>query len=108
MEANVQSLGVAGRVRVLAQPVERAARGLAGARFDLISPIPRMPTSRAARRVRALEALIVPLMSTGALLVLEHASRDPSPDIAGLVESDARTYGDTSLTFYAPSPQARS
>ena len=41
------------------------------------------------------------------MLVLEHASRDPSPDIAGLVASDARTYGDTSLTFYAPSPQAR-
>jgi 16S rRNA (guanine966-N2)-methyltransferase len=108
LEANVQSLGVADRVRVLAQPVERAARGLAGARFDLIFADPPYADVESGAAVRALEALIVPLMSTGALLVLEHASRDPSPDIAGLVESDARTYGDTSLTFYAPSPQARS
>ena len=100
LEANVEALGVRGRVRVVALPAERAARNLEGDRFDLVFADPPYADVKSGAALRALESLVVPRLEAGALLVLEHASRDPSPAIAGLQKDEERTYGDTTLSFY--------
>jgi hypothetical protein len=39
-------------------------------------------------------------IAEGARVVVEHATRDPAPSIAGLLPTPSRAYGDTSLTIY--------
>jgi 16S rRNA (guanine966-N2)-methyltransferase len=106
LAANIASLDVKGRVHVVALPAERAARGLAGLggaegkRFDLVFADPPYADVESGAAVKVLETLVLPILEAGALVVLEHASRDPSPAIAGLDLDEVRTYGDTTLTFY--------
>jgi 16S rRNA (guanine966-N2)-methyltransferase len=112
LHANVEALGVRDVVRVLASTVDRAAARLEGERFDLVFADPPYADVKSGVVAKAIEELFVPLLSAeegrageeegeAALLVLEHASRDKPPTIAGLVEEDVRTYGDTTLSFYA-------
>ena len=98
LQANVDALGVRGRVRVLSVPVERAGRALEGERFDLVFADPPYADVKSGVALRALESVAVPVL--GGLLVLEHASRDAPPAIAGLAHDEARTYGDTAVSFY--------
>ena len=100
LHANVDALGVRDRVRVLAVAVERAARGVTGP-FDLVFADPPYADVKTGAAVRALEEVAVPLLGASALLVLEHASRDAPPRVAGLEHHDPRTYGDTTVSFYA-------
>jgi 16S rRNA (guanine966-N2)-methyltransferase len=102
LHANVEALGVRDRVRVVASNVARAAALLrqGGELFELIFADPPYADVKDGEAVNALEALFVPLLESQGMLVLEHASRDPSPAIVGLVQEDARTYGDTTLSFY--------
>jgi len=104
LNANVEALGVRGRVRVLALPIERALRGLHEEHFDLVLADPPYADVESGAAAKAIETLVVPLMSEEALLVLEHASRDPAPAIGKLRQEGSRKYGDTTLSFYAASP----
>ncbi len=99
LRANVEALGLVARACV-ASAVERAARDLEGERFDLVFADPPYADVKSGAAVRAIEALVLPHLAPSALLVLEHASRDPAPLIEGLVLDDGRTYGDTTLSFY--------
>jgi 16S rRNA (guanine966-N2)-methyltransferase len=107
LNANVEALGVRARVRVIALPIERALRGLQEEHFDLVLADPPYAEVENGAATRALETLVVPLMTPGALLVLEHASRDTAPTIANLEHEDARKYGDTTLSFYAAARDPR-
>ena len=114
IRANVASLGVGAIVRVVAVPVERAAKAIAqgagafgasGASFDLVLVDPPYADVTSGAAVRALDAIVAAgLVAPGARVVLEHGKNDAAPAIAGLVLGDTRRYGDTSLSFYdAPS-----
>jgi 16S rRNA (guanine(966)-N(2))-methyltransferase RsmD len=105
IQANIEGLGVRARARVLALPIERALRGLVtseGDAFDLVFADPPYADVASGAAVKLLEAHVVGILRPGALLVLEHASRDETPGIAGLSPRDSRTYGDTSVSFYSP------
>jgi 16S rRNA (guanine966-N2)-methyltransferase len=100
---NLAALGLAGRAQVLAQPVERAAPSLRGP-FDLVFLDP--PYAALA----AIPAVVAALATGGALapgarVVVEHASRDPAPELADLAARPSRTYGDTSVTIYDASAE---
>ena len=102
IRANIAMLDVADRVRVVAGRVERAASLLtAGAPFDLVFADPPYidAITSAPRALAALAA--AKLFAPGALVVLEHASRDAAPVIAGLLLETTRRYGDSALAFYA-------
>lgn len=102
--ANVASLGVGARARVLASSVERAATRLSGERFDLVFVDPPYADVASGAAVTLLREHVVPLIADGGALVLEHSSRDESPTLNGLAREDARTYGDTTLSFYVTRP----
>jgi 16S rRNA (guanine(966)-N(2))-methyltransferase RsmD len=110
IRANVASLGVGTRVRVLAQSVERVKPGAltAGAGpFDLVFADPPYAAVKDGSAVRAVEALAAEALAPWGLLVLEHASRDETPALraeTGLVLEDARRYGDTALALYRREP----
>jgi 16S rRNA (guanine966-N2)-methyltransferase len=95
LHKNLSALGIADRARVIASRVERAVTATGGVDLVLCDP----PYADLAAAARALE-LVVPHLGAGTL-VLEHASRDAPPEIAGLEREDTRIYGDTALSFYA-------
>jgi 16S rRNA (guanine966-N2)-methyltransferase len=101
LQANLQALGLASpRARLVVSPVERCARSLGDEPFDLVFADPPYADVANGEASRLLEAVAVPRMAPSALLVLEHASRDRSPDVSSLIREQERTYGDTSLSFY--------
>jgi 16S rRNA (guanine966-N2)-methyltransferase len=100
LNANVRALGVGQKTRVVPLPVERAARTLGDERFDLVFADPPYADVKSGDAVRAIRPFVASLAS-GGLLVLEHAHRDPSPEIDGVTLERARTYGDTALAFYS-------
>jgi 16S rRNA (guanine966-N2)-methyltransferase len=105
LNANVDALGVRSRVRILPHTIERGLRGLAGhERFSLVFADPPYADVPSGAAVATFETLLVPVLSADGLLVLEHASRDPSPAIEGLIRHDSRTYGDTTLAFFVVDP----
>jgi 16S rRNA (guanine966-N2)-methyltransferase len=102
IRANVDALGLAAHARIIAGTVERAPSLLASsAPFDLVLADPPYAdaTTRAPRAIAALAA--AGLFALDARVVLEHASRDASPAIAGLALEATRRYGDSALGFYA-------
>lgn len=105
LAGNVKALGVEGRARVLAVPVERAARTLRleTARFDLVFADPPYADVKSGAAAAALGEHVA-LLAPGAGLVLEHAQRDAPPILAGLELQRTRSYGDTALSFYALPP----
>jgi len=104
VRGNVASLDLADVARVLAADVREAVRRLAGeAPFDLVLADPPWALVDTGEAPRVLADLArSTLLADGALVVLEHASRTPSPPIDGLTEQQSRRYGDASLTFYKP------
>jgi 16S rRNA (guanine(966)-N(2))-methyltransferase RsmD len=101
IRANVASLGLDARARVVALSVERAAGALrADAPFDLVfADPPYADVADAARAIAALAAAA--LFAENTEIVLEHAHKDGAPDIAGLTLEGTRRYGDTSISFYS-------
>jgi 16S rRNA (guanine966-N2)-methyltransferase len=98
LRANVAALGIGPSVRVVAQPVARAVASLSGP-FDLVFADP--PYAALAEVPPAFAALIqAAALAPGARVVVEHASRDRAPAIAGLTPRPTRAYGDTSVTLY--------
>ncbi|WP_437656875.1 16S rRNA (guanine(966)-N(2))-methyltransferase RsmD [Sorangium sp. So ce1182] len=98
---NLAALGLDEAARVVPLPVERALELLRDeGPFDLALLDP--PYAALAKAAAAAARLAGPLglLSPAGRLVLEHARRDPSPEIAGLTCAAVRTYGDTAVSFY--------
>jgi 16S rRNA (guanine966-N2)-methyltransferase len=103
---NVDSLGERARTRVLPGTVERCVRRVGGP-FTLVLCDP--PYADLARAARVLgDVAASGALAPGALIVLEHASRDKPPEITPLACVDARTYGDTAISIYELSQGAAS
>jgi 16S rRNA (guanine966-N2)-methyltransferase len=104
IRANVSALGVSAAARVVASPVERAARVIekgSEAPFDLVFADPPYADVASGAATRAIASIVAAgLVASGARVVLEHGKNDDAPAIAGLVHEDTRRYGDTSLSFY--------
>lgn len=98
---NVAALGVAREVEVAASRVDKALERLAprGERFDVVFLDPPYAVVTEPAFARVLEGAVA-LTAEGGVLVLEHASRDAPPAVAGLVVGRSRRYGDTTLSFY--------
>ena len=99
---NIDSLRERPRTRVVAQQVVRAAQTLADHDATLVfCDPPYADVMRADGVAKLLDALATHrVLHDGALLVLEHATRDASPPLTPNFRlDDARTYGDTTLSF---------
>lgn len=104
---NADSLGFADRALLIGSPVERATGAIvARGPFDLVLVDP--PYADVADALRALVALAAAgAFAPDALIVLEHATRDPPAVPAVFAASDPRRYGDTSLLFLTTVAQER-
>ena len=105
---NARDLGLQQRLHVVARRVAECGPALgAHAPFTLVfadPPWAMVPDGIAPREVATL--LAAPgRLAEGATIVLEHAARDASPALAGLVEIDARRWGDTAVTIYQRAPR---
>jgi 16S rRNA (guanine966-N2)-methyltransferase len=105
LRANVQALELRDSVRIVATPVERAARSLEPGSFDVVFVDPPYADVTTGTAIRALEDVIrAGVLAEGATVVLEHApargKEEEGPPVEGLVRTDTRTYGDTCLSFY--------
>ncbi|XYH96980.1 16S rRNA (guanine(966)-N(2))-methyltransferase RsmD [Sorangium sp. So ce1128] len=101
LRENLAALGLDEAGRVVPLPVERALDLLRDeGPFDLALLDP--PYAALAKAAAAAARLAGPLglLAPAGRLVLEHARRDPSPEIAGLTCAAVRTYGDTAVSFY--------
>lgn len=98
---NLGALDLADQARVLGQPVARALPELGRlGPFDVIFLDP--PYAALAEVPGVVAALGKSgAIGPGARVIVEHASRDAAPELAGLESEPTRTYGDTSLTIYA-------
>ncbi len=105
LRRNLRDLGVEAQGQVLATPVARAVRGFAGRRFDLVFADPPYAVIGDAAATLTVLWKLDEALAPAARLVVEHASRDPAPVIAGVVPERVRRYGDTSVSFYAFAPQ---
>jgi 16S rRNA (guanine966-N2)-methyltransferase len=105
LRTNVTALGLDRQARIVAALVERSADilGREGP-FDLVLADPPYALVRTGALAETLGALVGRgLLAVGARVVVEHSTGDASPPIEGLSVSDARRYGDTTLTLYASS-----
>jgi 16S rRNA (guanine966-N2)-methyltransferase len=102
--ANVASLGMQDRVRVVAADVGASAGRLGRhGPFDLVLADPPWALVDEGRAGASLAALVASAaLAPAAMVVLEHSSRTPAPDIEGLERVDTRRYGDAALAFYKP------
>jgi len=98
LRANVETLGVAARVRVIRDDAVRALARLAGERFDLVFLDPPYESDLT---VRALDALAASGVADGALVVVQHMTKRPPPPEAGRLQAfRTRRFGETTLTFF--------
>ncbi|HEX2484092.1 MAG TPA: 16S rRNA (guanine(966)-N(2))-methyltransferase RsmD [Myxococcota bacterium] len=101
LEANLASLGLAERSRVLRGAVHGALARLARerARFDLVLVDPPYGAADTGPALRALAD--AGLLAPGGTLVFETSRRHPPERVPGLVIADERRYGDTVVARYA-------
>ena len=100
---NIDALRERPRTRVLPQAAARAATALAGEEATLVfCDPPYADVTREEGVAKLLSALETHrVLRDGALLVLEHATRDAlAMQGSRFRKDDARTYGDTTLSFY--------
>ncbi len=99
LRANLASLDLGGRSRVVAADAARALRrlGRAGERFDLVLLDPPYASEEAERALRAL--VEAGLLRDAGLVVVEGSRRHPVPVVAGLQRIDERSYGGTRLAL---------
>jgi 16S rRNA (guanine(966)-N(2))-methyltransferase RsmD len=102
LEANLATLGLAARARVLPEDAVRAVQSLAarGERFDAVLMDPPYGAPEALEALSALGEKGV--LRTGGVLVFEHASTDSPPDDAHFHRERTRSYGTVALTVYVP------
>jgi 16S rRNA (guanine(966)-N(2))-methyltransferase RsmD len=96
LRRNAEACGLAARVEVRAEPVERALARLPRGAYALAFLDP----PYALGPEGALAAL-APLLVPGALVVAEHdARREPAAAFEGLAVADRRRYGTTGISIY--------
>ncbi len=103
LRGNLAELAVGARARVVATDVAGflAAPG-PGPAWTWIFLDPPYAAGVVAATLAALPA---DRLTADAIVVVEHAHRDPHPERAGfLLRTDLRRYGDTSLSWYRPEP----
>ena len=103
LRANLGALAVGARAQVIATDVASflAAPG-PGPAWSWIFLDPPYAAGVVAATLAALPAA---RLAAGAIVVVEHATREPPPERAGfLLRTDLRRYGDTSLSWYRPLP----
>jgi 16S rRNA (guanine966-N2)-methyltransferase len=101
LRQNLADLGLGNEALVVGQPVAKAAAAVLGAGepFDLVFADP--PYAALAEVPPLLDALVEQrALAPGAVLSLEHASRDAPPALRGLAPRPSRRYGDTTVTLY--------
>lgn len=100
LRANLEALSLTADTQVFAQPIAGALRFLGAlGPFDLVfldPPYAQLP--EVAAHVAAL--LKAGALSPTARVVVEHASKDAPPPLAGLGEPDTRRYGTTGVSVY--------
>jgi 16S rRNA (guanine966-N2)-methyltransferase len=105
---NIEALSLGARVRVIAATVESALgtleRTTDAPRFDLVFADP--PYANLEGATRAITRATRTLLGDDARVVLEHATRDAAPTIAGLTLDTTRAYGDTTVSIYRNTPIA--
>jgi 16S rRNA (guanine966-N2)-methyltransferase len=94
LRENLQALDLGAVTRVLAQPAAKPIPAGEGP-FDLVFADP--PYAALAELPPLLAALA---LAPGARVIVEHASRDAAPAVAGLEARPTRVYGDTAITVY--------
>jgi 16S rRNA (guanine966-N2)-methyltransferase len=107
VEENWESLGLAGRARLVRADVVAALQRLARGpeRFDLVFLDP--PYAEVETAGRALRALATSgILAPRATVVVETSRRAPPPGAPGLVAVDERRYGDTVLHWLEPATAA--
>jgi 16S rRNA (guanine(966)-N(2))-methyltransferase RsmD len=98
IQTNLERCGVEDRYAIIRAGFKSAAETLHGA-FDVLFLD---PPYGAAELAQALETA-APLVTAGALLILEHATRDPAPEVAaGVRRTRQLVQGDSVLSFYRP------
>lgn len=99
IRANVDALGVAARVTVVAGDARRALARLAddGRAFDLILLDP--PYSGHAEFLDALAPLLGRLLAADGALVVESPMRTPPPELDGFAPSYERTFGEARIAI---------
>lgn len=103
LKGNLEALGVAADAQVVARSVESVGAELAPP-FDVVFVDPPYADVQSGAAPRALSRLLERglLASEDALVVLEHSSKTPPPELAGVALVETRTYGDTQISFYRP------
>jgi 16S rRNA (guanine966-N2)-methyltransferase len=111
LRRNLAELSLEQRCRVVAKPLARALPALlAHGPYDLLLADPPYEMVADGSLARELGALLASegLLGSGARLVVEHAARDPAPELVRTELQRSRRYGDTCLSFYlvtrAPGP----
>ena len=99
---NLRVLGIGARATVIASSVSRSlAKVRALGPFELALVDPPYADVASGTVSKLLESLIeAGALAPGGLLMLEHASRDAAPAIAGTTLDRSRKYGDTTLSLY--------
>ena len=108
LRANLASLELEDRSRVVQSDAIRALRGLdgAGERFDLVFMDPPYESDALGGALSSLAA--ADLLRPEGMVVVERGRRHPLPEIAGLACVDERRYGDTVITrLHLSKPQPR-
>ncbi len=99
VEANIRSLGVDARTRVVAGDAERGvARITQPVRVAFADPPYALVGTAAFRRFLEAMRAAVP-WEAGAFVVVEHRTGSPPPAVPGLESIDARSWGDTGVAF---------
>jgi 16S rRNA (guanine(966)-N(2))-methyltransferase RsmD len=102
IQANVESLGFAGRSIVWVAPALQAIRRLSrkAESFDLIFLDPPYEKGRVGETLRGLGS--AGILRPGGVVVVEHSVREPvARQFGALILTDQRRYGTTSLSFFA-------
>ena len=94
LRANLDATRFAGKAHVIAHDAD--TRGILTGRFDLVFADPPYEVVAKSRALRK----IAEWLADGGVAVLEHASGETPPPPAGLVASDLRQYGSTSVSFF--------
>jgi 16S rRNA G966 N2-methylase RsmD len=101
LRRNLADLDLADRTTVWPLPVTTALKQLAarGEPFSLVFLDPPYGGGAAATALTALAGL--PLLASGARVVVEHSRRESLPEACGaLMRLTVRRYGDTQVAFY--------
>lgn len=106
LRKNVDSLGETARSRVVEGLAERCLSRAGGPFTLLLCDPPYAELVRAAQVVE--EVAKAGALARGAVVVVEHATRDAPPEIGHLGRLDSRAYGDTTISIYELSQDAPS